>query len=109
LLRAFRTLTCSDISQAQSVLLWPKHPATQMSLKKAGSICLPPVLLRIFHLVFARHYRSKNLTIGCTGQISAVAFCAKTRTKGAIKNLLGEPGVIRIEYLLCLRSFWKAI
>ena len=30
---------------------------------------------------------------GCTGQISAVTFCAKTRTKAAIKNLLGEPGV----------------
>gem|GEM_PF-6892256 len=28
-----------------------------------------------------------------TGQISAVTFCAKTRTKAAIKNLLGEPGV----------------
>jgi hypothetical protein len=33
------------------------------------------------------------LTNGCTGQISAVTFCAKTRTKAAIKNLLGEPGV----------------
>jgi len=33
------------------------------------------------------------LTSGCTGQISAVTFCAKTRTKVAIKNLLGEPGV----------------
>jgi hypothetical protein len=35
----------------------------------------------------------KRLTNGCTGQISAVTFCAKTRTKAAIKNLLGEPGV----------------
>jgi len=33
------------------------------------------------------------LTNGCTGQISAVTFCAKPRTKAAIKNLLGEPGV----------------
>ena len=32
------------------------------------------------------------VTSGCTGQISAVTFCAKTRTKAAIKNLLGEPG-----------------
>jgi hypothetical protein len=35
----------------------------------------------------------RQLTNGCTGQISAVTFCAKTRTKAAIKNLLGEPGV----------------
>ena len=35
----------------------------------------------------------KCLTNGCTGQISAVTFCAKIRTKVAIKNLLGEPGV----------------
>jgi hypothetical protein len=34
-----------------------------------------------------------HITNGCTGQISAVTFCAKTRTKAAIKNLLGEPGV----------------
>src|SRR5690606_32197803 len=33
------------------------------------------------------------ITIGCTGQISAVTFCANTRTKAAIINLLGEPGV----------------
>jgi len=36
----------------------------------------------------------QHLTSGSTGQISAVTFCAKTRTKAAIKNLLGEPGVI---------------
>jgi len=36
---------------------------------------------------------NKYLTSGCTGQIFAVTFCAKTRTKTAIKNLLGEPGV----------------
>ncbi len=36
---------------------------------------------------------TQQLTSGCTGQISAVTFCAKTRTKIAIKNLLGEPGV----------------
>jgi hypothetical protein len=36
-----------------------------------------------------------KLTNGCTGQISAVTFCAKTRTKVAIKNLLGEPGVMQ--------------
>lgn len=34
-----------------------------------------------------------RLTNGCTGQISTVTFCAKKRTKAAIKNLLGEPGV----------------
>jgi len=34
-----------------------------------------------------------HITNGCTGQISAVTFCAKKRTKAAIKNLLGEPGV----------------
>jgi len=33
------------------------------------------------------------LTNGCIGQISAGTFCAKKRTKVAIKNLLGEPGV----------------
>ena len=27
------------------------------------------------------------------GQISAVTFCAKIRTKATIKNVLGEPGV----------------
>jgi hypothetical protein len=35
----------------------------------------------------------QGLTNGCIGQISAVTFCAKKRTKAAIKNLLGEPGV----------------
>jgi len=34
-----------------------------------------------------------HLTNGFTGQISAVTFCAKRRTKAAIKNLLGEPSV----------------
>jgi len=29
-----------------------------------------------------------------TEQISAVTFCAKTRTKGDSGNLLGEPGVM---------------
>lgn len=38
--------------------------------------------------------RNGHLTSGCTGQISAVTFCAKTRTKAAIKILLGEPGVM---------------
>ncbi|CUS41283.1 hypothetical protein MGWOODY_Tha801 [hydrothermal vent metagenome] len=33
------------------------------------------------------------ITIGSTGQISAVTFFAKKRKKAAIKNLLGEPGV----------------
>jgi len=41
----------------------------------------------------------KPITSGCTGQISAVTFCANTRTKAAIKNLLGEPGVMCIEGL----------
>jgi hypothetical protein len=41
-------------------------------------------------------------TNGCTGQISAVTFCAKTRTKAAIKNLLGEPGVRG--FMLCIKS-----
>jgi hypothetical protein len=36
---------------------------------------------------------SKAVTNGCTEQVSAVTFCAKTRTKAAIKKLLGEPGV----------------
>jgi hypothetical protein len=36
----------------------------------------------------------KVITNGCTGQISAVTFCAKKRTKAANKNLLGEPGVM---------------
>jgi len=36
---------------------------------------------------------NQQLTSGCSGQISAVTFCAKTSTKTAIKNLLGEPGV----------------
>jgi hypothetical protein len=35
----------------------------------------------------------QRVTSGCTGQISAVTFFAKTRKKAAIKNLLGEPGV----------------
>jgi len=39
----------------------------------------------------------QQLTNGCTGQISAVTFCAKIRTKAAIKNLLGEPGVEHAE------------
>lgn len=34
------------------------------------------------------------LTNGCTGQISAVTFFALRSKKAAIKNLLGEPGVI---------------
>ncbi len=38
-----------------------------------------------------------NLTNGCTGQISAVTFFAKRRTKAAINNLLGEPGVMESE------------
>jgi len=43
-----------------------------------------------------KHGLSKcHLTSGSTGQISAVTFCAKKRTKAAIKNLLGEPGVKR--------------
>ena len=37
------------------------------------------------------------ITIGSTGQISAVTFFAKKRKKAAIKNLLGEPGVMRKE------------
>jgi hypothetical protein len=41
----------------------------------------------------AQQIKRLGLTNGCTGQISAVTFCAKTRTKAAIKNLLGEPGV----------------
>jgi hypothetical protein len=41
---------------------------------------------------------NKNLTSGCIGQISAVTFCAKKRTKTAIKNLLGEPGVAHSRY-----------
>ena len=36
---------------------------------------------------------NEPLTNGCIGQISAVTFCAKSRTKAAIKNSLGEPGV----------------
>lgn len=39
----------------------------------------------------------QQLTNGCTGQISAVTFCAKIRTKAAIKNLLGEPSVMFLE------------
>ena len=39
-------------------------------------------------------HRPPHLTNGCTGQISAVTFFAKTRKKAAIKNLLGEPGVM---------------
>jgi hypothetical protein len=38
-------------------------------------------------------WHGQHLTPGSTGQISAVTFCAKTCTKAAIKNLLGEPGV----------------
>jgi len=34
-----------------------------------------------------------HITNGCTGQIFAVTFFAKTRKKAAIKNSLGEPGV----------------
>jgi hypothetical protein len=34
------------------------------------------------------------ITNGCTGQISAVTFFALCSKKAAIKNLLGEPGVI---------------
>ena len=41
--------------------------------------------------------RNGHLTSGCTGQISVVTFCAKTRTKAAIKILLGEPGVQAVE------------
>jgi hypothetical protein len=37
--------------------------------------------------------------IGGRSQISAVTFFAKTRTKVAIKNLLGEPGVEAVEFL----------
>jgi hypothetical protein len=40
-----------------------------------------------------------HITNGCTGQISAVTFCAKRRTKAAIKSLLGEPGVEAVENL----------
>jgi hypothetical protein len=43
---------------------------------------------------------NQNITNGCTGQISAVTFCAKIRTKVAIKNLLGEPGVRFIKVMM---------
>jgi hypothetical protein len=43
--------------------------------------------------MFISEHRA-GLTNGCTGQISSVTFFAKTRKKAAIKNLLGEPGVI---------------
>ena len=39
-------------------------------------------------------FASKAITPGCTGQISAVTIFAKTRKNAAIKNLLGEPGVM---------------
>jgi len=35
-----------------------------------------------------------HLTNGCTGQISAVTFCAKNMHKSRHQNLLGEPGVM---------------
>lgn len=39
----------------------------------------------------------KVITNGCSGQTSAVTFCAKKRTKAANKSLLGEPGVSTYE------------
>jgi hypothetical protein len=44
-----------------------------------------------------------GLTSGYTGQIFAVTFCAKKRTKAAIKNLLGEPGV---SFLIVVSYIW---
>ncbi len=50
---------------------------------------------------------SNRITNGCTGKISAVIFCAKIRTKSAIKNLLGEPGVEAVEK--SVRKFFRKI
>jgi len=45
-------------------------------------------------LMFKGWCRIVQLTNGSTGQMFAVTFYAKKRIKAAIKNLLGEPGVI---------------
>jgi len=47
-----------------------------------------------FHLICSRPCWA--YTSGCTGQTSAVTVFAKIRKNAAIKNLLGEPGVILI-------------
>jgi hypothetical protein len=52
---------------------------------------------------------TKNITSGCTGQIFAVIFCAKARTKAAIKNLLGEPGVKFLNHHFSRISFKQVV
>lgn len=48
---------------------------------------------------------ASSLTNTCIGQISAVTFCAKTRTKAANKNLLVEAGVSSCKVHLLYASF----
>jgi hypothetical protein len=54
-------------------------------------------------------FASKAITSGCTGQIPAVTFCAEIRTKAAIKNLLGEPGVSTTGRLSIYGTYSKSI